>query len=109
MSQIISRPPSTEVRLWAVANGLASPTRGRLSKYAIAEFNKAHKLWGARAYVQNEKVRRHSVKPAKGRTITRNYVVSDARAWAIENGHCAPGTRGRISREVLDAFVLTLA
>jgi hypothetical protein len=108
MSQIISRPTSSEVRLWAVANGLASPTRGRLSAHAIREFNKAHGLWGARAYVKSDKVRTHSVKPEKGRTINRKYRVRDARAWAVENGYCEPGTRGRIAREVLDAYVLTL-
>lgn len=107
MSQIISRPDSTTVRLWAVANGLASVGKGRLSSHAIAEFNKAHGLWGARAYVKSEPVRKHSVKPAKGRTITRNYRVSEAREWAVANGHYAPGTRGRIAASVLDAYILS--
>jgi len=108
MSQIISRPSSTTVRLWAVANGLASPTRGRLSDHAIKEFNKAHGFWGANAYSRNEPVRRHTVKPAKGRAVTRSYRVSDARKWAVENGHSEQGQRGRMSKSTLDAYVLTL-
>jgi hypothetical protein len=108
MSQIISRPSSTTVRLWAVANGLASQSRGRLSDHAIKEFNKAHGLWGANAYAKDEPVRRHTVKPAKGRSITRSYRVSEARKWAVENGHSEPGQRGRMSKATLDAYVLTL-
>lgn len=108
MSQIIARPDSSVVRLWAVASGLASEGRGRLSSHAIAEFNKAHGLWGARAYVKSEPVRKHTVKPAKGRTITRNYRVSEARDWAVKNGHYAEGTRGRIASSVLDAYILSM-
>lgn len=104
----MSKVTSTEVRLWAVANGLASMSRGRLSDHAIREFNKAHGLWGANAYKRDEAMRSHTVKPAKGRSITRRYRVSEARAWAVANGHSEPGQRGRMSRETLDAYVLSL-
>jgi hypothetical protein len=108
MSQIVKRPSSTEVRLWAVANGLASPTRGRLSQHAIDAFNKAHGLFGARRYVRDEPVRRRTVKPAQGRSVTRSFYLADARAWAVKNGHSEPGQRGRLSGAVLDAYVLSL-
>jgi len=108
VTAIVATPSSREVREWAVAQGLAVPGRGRLSTDAVAAFNRAHGLWGVRAYRQDEPVRRHSVKPVKGRTVTRNYRVSDARAWAVEHGFSRAGQRGRMSREVLDAFVLSV-
>ena len=109
MSTVAVRvPDSREVREWAIQQGLAQPTRGRLSKDAIVAFNRAHKRFGASAYQRAERVRTHSVKPTKGRTITRNYRVSEARAWAESQGLIAPGLRGRLSREVLDAYILSL-
>ncbi len=38
-----TNPTAADVRAWAVEKGLAKPTRGRLSRDAIAAYNKSHK------------------------------------------------------------------
>jgi hypothetical protein len=109
MRQVVMvKPDSRAVRAWAVENGYAIPGRGRLSVDAVAAFNRAHGMWGARAYSGNDRVRRHTVKPPVGRSITRSYRVSEARAWAVGQGLSMPGQRGRLSSTVLDAYVLAL-
>lgn len=94
---------STEVREFAIAEGLAQPGRGRLSKAAVEAFNKANPR---RKYVgQREPVLTLKAKPEKGRTRTRKATASEVREFAVAHGLAKP-TRGRISNEAKRAFVL---
>ncbi len=43
MPATVTKPSAADVREWAVAKGLAKPTRGRLPKSAIAAYNAKHK------------------------------------------------------------------
>lgn len=96
---------STEVRAFAVENGLAKNGRGRLSKAAVEAFNAANPR---RKYVgQREAIMTFKAKPEKGRTKQRKATVSEVRAFAVANGLAKPG-RGRLSNEAKRAFVLGL-
>lgn len=109
MSQVavIARPRSSEVREFAIKNGLAQPGQGRLSYAAVEAFNKSRR--GVHRYVRDEPVKSHTVKgPRGGAMYTRNYRVSEARAWAVQNGFTHAGARGRIPSAALDAYVLFL-
>lgn len=103
---VFKRPTSREVRAFAIRAGLAEPGKGRLSDEAIEAFNKGRR--GMHRYVRSENVQTHTVKPAKGRAVTRNYRVPDARAWAVANGLSKAGQRGRMSTKILDAYILSL-
>lgn len=108
MSQIalVRRPTAPEVRAWAIGEGLAQPGQGRLSQKAIDAFNKGRK--GVHRYERHTVVRRHAAKPARGRTVERNYDPSAAREWARAEGYRV-GERGKLADPVLTAYVLFLA
>lgn len=102
MSKIIVSAKASTVREFAVANGLAQPGRGRLSRKAVGEFNRTHGL----KYVPNTpKTIKVTAKPDKGRAVTRTVVVSEVRQWAVANGLAQPG-RGRLSDAAKKAYVL---
>lgn len=97
-----------DVRTWALANGHpAQPvgTKGRVPNGTIALFNEAHpkaKYAPGRAITKTVTVK---AKPEKGRTVTKKVVVSEARKWALANGHTV-GAKGTLPQSVLAEFVL---
>lgn len=107
MTAVIMRPSSSEVRAFAIENGLAEPGAGRLSKRAIDAFNASRR--GIHRYVKSEDVARHTVYGPKGGVVrTRNYKRSEARVWAVANGFAHPGSRGKLSVQALDAYIMSL-
>lgn len=98
----VSASPA-DVRAWAADNGFTVGKRGKFSRDLISAYNKAHGL----KYRQGEHVPtvKVSAKPAKGRTVTRTVNVAQVRAAAAEAG-VPVGKRGRISPEVMQAYVL---
>lgn len=104
-TKIQASAPASAVRAWLVETGQidASQKRGKFSVEQIASYNSKHGL----KYRQGQFVSTVTVsaKPAKGRTVTRKVNVEQVRAWAIEQG-IEVGARGRLSQDVLAAFVL---
>lgn len=103
MTVHVSASP-TQVRVWAIDNGLIlAGQRGRLGAEVIKFYNAAHALKHTEhTFVKTVKV---SAKPAKGRTVTRTVNVSQVRAAARAAG-VEVGARGRLPKSVLDAAVL---
>lgn len=101
----VTASPSA-VRAWAREQGMQVGTRGKFSPDLIKAYNAANGV----KYVEGQHVPtvRHSVKPAKGRTVTRTINPRDARAWAAAAG-LTVGKRGRVPQEILDLYVLNLA
>jgi hypothetical protein len=100
----VSASPSV-VRAWAEFHDLI-PTgqRGRLDHEVIEAYNAKNGLKHVEGkFVKTVKV---SAKPAKGRTVTRTVSIPAVRAAAIAANFAGVGQRGRLSKAVLDAYVL---
>ena len=99
---IVSAKPS-DVREWAADNGYAVGTRGKMPADVIKEYNRAHGTkYRPGQYVATKP---HTAKPAKGRAKTVKVNPAQVREAAMAAG-VEVGKRGRISRDVLDAYVL---
>ena len=92
-----------DVREWARANGHTVGTRGRFAPDLIKAFNASHGL----KYREAEHVPTVEVtaKPEKGRKVTRKVNIALVREAALAAG-VPVGKRGRISQEVVEAYVL---
>ena len=92
-----------DVREWARANGHPVGTRGRFAPDLIKAFNASHGL----KYREAEHVPTVEVtaKPEKGRKVTRKVNIALVREAALAAG-VPVGKRGRISKEVVEAYVL---
>lgn len=98
----VSASPA-DVRAWAADNGFTVGSRGRFSGDLIRAYNKANGLkYRVGQHVPTRKV---SAKPAKGRTVTRTVNMGEVRLAAQLAG-VEVGERGRIKREVIEAYVL---
>lgn len=101
--KIAATAAPSSVRMWARDNGYNVGTRGRLHPDVIKAYNAAHGLkYREAAHVETVE---HTVKPQKGRKVTRKVNIAMVREAAREAG-VTVGERGRLPREVLDAYVL---
>src|SRR5690606_22653787 len=93
-----------QVRAFAAEKGFQVGARGKFSDELVKAFNTEHRCTPYRAgqFVPTEK---HTVKPEKGRKVTRTINLSEVRAAAREAG-VQVGARGRIPTQVKDAYVL---
>jgi hypothetical protein len=92
-----------DVRAWARENGHEVGTRGRFAPDLIRAFNASHGLKYREAqHVPTVEV---TAKPEKGRKVTRKVNISLVREAALAAG-VPVGKRGRISQEVIQAYVL---
>ena len=92
-----------DVREWARENGHKVGTRGRFAPDLIRAFNASHGLKYREAqHVPTVEV---TAKPEKGRKVTRKVNISLVREAALAAG-VPVGKRGRISQEVIAAYVL---
>ena len=92
-----------DVRAWARENGHKVGTRGRFAPDLIRAFNASHGLKYREAqHVPTVEV---TAKPEKGRKVTRKVNISLVREAAAAAG-VPVGKRGRISQEVIQAYVL---
>lgn len=96
-----------EVREFAASKGIKVGTRGRFSAELIADFNKGRKVkYTPRAFKPTVKVTALRENAKGGKTpVSRQINVAEARAYAAANG-LKVGTRGRVTEDVLKAFVL---
>lgn len=95
---------ASDVRAFALANGLPCKpegTRGRIPLATIEAFNdanpKAKYRTGAKVPAKKVEVKG---KNAKGRTVTKRVVVSEARATLRESG-VEVNAKGRLSADLL--------
>ena len=101
--KIKATAPASAVRAWATENGIETGSRGRLAPDVIKAYNAKHGLKYREAqHVETIEV---TAKPEKGRKVTRRVNVAMVRDAAREAG-VPVGKRGRISDEVLSAYVL---
>jgi hypothetical protein len=107
MTAIVIRPSSRELREFAIENGYARSVHGRISDAAIRAFNAGRNPM--HRYVRAENNATHTVFGPRGGVVrTRNYNRDAARAWAVANGYTHSGSRGRLTRDALDAYVMSL-
>lgn len=106
MATVKSGPKRSDIRAWLNDNGHTQGARGRFTPAGVAAWNAAHPF--AR-YNANTPAHVHtvtvSVKPAKGRTITRKVSPIEVRAAAKAAGHDV-GQIGRLKQSTFEAFVL---
>ena len=92
-----------DVRAWARENGHEVGTRGRFAPDLVRAFNASHGLKYREAqHVPTVEV---TAKPEKGRKVTRKVNIALVREAALAAG-VPVGKRGRISQEVIQAYVL---
>lgn len=114
VTPVESKVTAADVRAWAILNGFADRvkmTRGRLPLDVIAAFNRGRK--GSERFTGTAE---RAVKVSTTRTLetgkrmpySRTVLVSDVRAWAVENGY-ADLTRGRMTKDTYGAYVLATA
>lgn len=103
VAKIKASASPADVREWARANGHTVGTRGRFAPDLIKAFNASHGL----KYREAEHVPTVEVtaKPEKGRKVTRKVNIALVREAAAAAG-VPVGKRGRISQEVIQAYVL---
>lgn len=101
--KIVATAPASAVRAWAAEQGIEVGKRGRLAPEVVKAYNAKHGLKYKEAqHVETVEV---TAKPEKGRKITRKVNVAMVREAALDAG-VPVGKRGRISEQVLTAYVL---
>lgn len=101
--KIVATAPASAVRAWAAEQGIEVGKRGRLAPQVVKAYNASHGLKYREAqHVETVEV---TAKPEKGRKITRRVNVAMVRDAARDAG-VPVGKRGRISEQVLTAYVL---
>lgn len=103
VASVKSAASAAEVREYARSIGRTVGKRGRFSPELIAEFNAQHDV----QYVEGGHVHAVEVvaKSKNGRKIVRTVSPSAVRAAAKSAG-IEVGTRGRISQEIFQRYVL---
>lgn len=104
---VANRPSAADVRAWAIEQGITEGfgSRGRISPALAAAFNKGKRgnaRYAEKAHVPTLEV---TAKPEKGRSVTRRVTVEQVRKAAQAAG-VKVGKRGRLSQDVLRAYVL---
>ena len=101
--KIVATAPASAVRAWAAEQGIEAGKRGRLAPQVVKAYNAKHGLKYKEAqHVETVEV---TAKPEKGRKSTRKVNVAMVREAALDAG-VPVGKRGRISEQVLTAYVL---
>ena len=114
VSPVESKVVAADVRAWAILNGYADRvkmTRGRLPIDVIAAFNKGRKGSERFTGTAGRAVKvgtARALESGKRMPYSRTVLVSDVRAWAVENGY-ADMTRGRMTTDTYGAYVLATA
>lgn len=107
VQSIAQRPSAQDVREWAREQGITEGfgERGRISPEVVRAFNKGKR--GNARYVETA----HSptvtvtVEGKRGKMISRDVNLASVRQAALDAG-VPVGERGRLSREVIRAYVL---
>lgn len=93
--------PASDVRDFAIVNGIPVGSRGRFSAELISAFNKAnHRKYSEGLYVEKTPAK---VRDGRGRKAIRHFDTAEVRRVLVEYGLAKPG-RGRLPKDAYEIY-----